>query len=70
MFLLLIAANQSYSELSGKKKKKKVFCIPVEMLYSSAIETLRITVHHTSLITNLIRIAAVLGYLSKGKLMI
>lgn len=41
------------------------------MLYSSAIEIFELlctTLH--LLITNLIRIAAVLGYLSKGKLMI
>lgn len=47
------------------------FCIPVETVYSSAIEMfelLCITLH--LLITNLIRIAAVLGSLSKGNLMI
>lgn len=69
MFLLSKAAVQSYPEISVEKKKKN--SIPVEMLYSFAIEATELLCTTADLlITNLIGIAIVLGHLSKGNLMI
>lgn len=59
-----------------KKKKKRLcrfffFDITVEMLYSSGLEKFELLTHTLDLlITNLIKIATVLGHLSKGNLMI